>query len=114
MLQRASEGSGDDREAFIEQAYSWMRSWCEVVVEQEVLQGVTQRYQANVMLTKLPQIRGDRLEVATSVIEPVYEKACRVMEGHSQPLETLSIRPSLSELEKDWADVTAALATYKA
>jgi len=114
MLQRASEGSGDDREAFIEQAYSWMRSWCEVVVEQELLQGVTQRYQANVMLTKLPQIRGDRLEVATSVIEPVYEKACRVMEGHSQPLETLSIRPSLSELEKDWADVTAALATYKA
>ena len=114
MVRRASESSGDEREAFIEQAYRRMRSWCEVVVEQELLQGVAQRYQANVMLTKLPQIRGDRLEAATRIIQPVYAKACRVMEGHSQPLETLSVRPSLSELEKDWADVIAAVAAYKA
>jgi hypothetical protein len=113
LIKQAAENEGDDRELFIEAAYSCIRSWCEVVVEQELLHGVCQRYQPNVMLTALPKIRGDRLTAATDAIYPVYEKACRVMEGHSQPLESLSVRPLLSEVKKDWADITAALAAYK-
>jgi hypothetical protein len=114
LIKHADESEGADRELFIETAYSCIRSWCEVVVEQELLHGVCQRYQPNVMLTALPKIRGDRLKAATDVIYPVYEKACRVMEGHSQPLESLSVRPLLSEAKNDWANVTAALAAYKA
>lgn len=114
LIQSAKASEGDAREAIVEKTYSWIRSWCEVVVEQELLKGVTQRYQANVMMTLLPQIRGDRLQAATGVIGPIFERACRIMEGHSQPLETLSIRPTLEELEKDWAELRAALDTYSA
>jgi hypothetical protein len=66
------------------------------------------------MMSVLPQIKGERLQAATAVIGPIFEKACRIMEGHSQPLETLSIRPTLQELEKDWADLRGALDAYRA
>ena len=100
------------REALIEQAYSLIRSWCEVVVEAELLQNVTQRYQAHVMMTALPKIKGEHLETAVSKILPIFEKACRIMEGHSQPLETLAVRPPLSELKQDWEDLQTARQEY--
>lgn len=102
ILQSAKAATGETREALVEKGYSLVRSWCEVVVEQELLQQVVQRYQPNVMLTKLDSIDGQKLDVAKKVIVPIYEKACRIMEGHSQPLETLSIRPKLEELEVEW------------
>jgi len=114
LIATAKTAEGDAREAIVETAYSRMRSWCEVVAETELLQGVTQRYQANVMMTMLPKIKGDRLSAATEVIFPIFEKACRIMEGHSQPLETLSIRPTVEELEKDWAAAQAARDAYNA
>ena len=114
LIAAAKSAQGDVREAIVETAYSRIRSWCEVVAETELLQGVTQRYQANVMMTMLPKIRGDRLTAATEVIYPIFEKACRMMEGHSQPLETLSIRPTVEELEKDWAAAQAARDAYNA
>jgi hypothetical protein len=35
------------------------------------------------------------------------------MEGHSQPLETLGVRPTLEELEQDWAELQSALDKYR-
>jgi hypothetical protein len=90
-----------------------MRGWCETVVETELLAGVTQRYQANVMMTKLDQIKGAHLQAAFDVIGPLFHKACRVTEAHSQPLETLSVRPTLADLEADWTAVRAAGKAYK-
>lgn len=114
LVEAAKRAEGDAREAIVEAAYSRIRTWCEVVVETELLKGVTQRYQPHVAMTLLPQIKGDRLAEATEVINPVYAKACRVMDGHSQPLETLSVRPTLEELEREWAEVQAARAAYLA
>lgn len=102
ILQSAKAAEGETREALVEKGYSLVRSWCEVVVEQELLQQVVQRYQPNVMLTKLHSIDGKKLDEAKKIIVPIYEKACRIMDGHSQPLETLSIRPKLEELEVEW------------
>jgi hypothetical protein len=112
LIQGAENAEGEVRDALIEQAYSLIRSWSEVVVEMELLQGVTQRYQAHVMMTALSKIKGEHLAVAVSKIVPIFEKACRVMEGHSQPLETLAVRPSLSELKQDWQDLQAARQEY--
>jgi hypothetical protein len=36
------------------------------------------------------------------------------MGGHSQPLETLAIRPSLDELKKDWQEASGARERYLA
>lgn len=109
----AGTSEGETREALIERGYSLIRTWCEVAVESELLAGVTQRYAPNVGMTKLPQIKGDHLQTAIGVILPTFEKACRVMEGHSQPLETLAIRPTLDDLERDWKELQGALKAYQ-
>lgn len=102
LIREAATLTGESQVALIERSYDKIRAWCEVVVEEEILQGVTKRYQPNVQMTKLPRIRVDRLTAAIPAMNELYEKACRVMGGHSQPLETLAVRPSLDELKKDW------------
>ena len=114
LLQDAGTMTGESQAALIERAYDKMRSWCEVVVEDELLQGVTKRHQPNVQMTKLPQIRVDRLSAAIEPINELYEKACRIMGGHSQPLETLAVRPTLDEARKDWEEGQAARNGYLA
>ena len=111
-IEAACAVEGEAREALVESAYSSVRSWIEVVVEQELLQHVVQRYQPNVALTMLPAIDGAKLDVAKAAMYPIYEKACRIIEGHSQPLETLSVRPKLDELEAEWTLLQNARTTY--
>jgi hypothetical protein len=112
IIQSARAAEGEIREALIESAYSTIRAWTEVVVEQEVLARVVQRYEPNIMMTRLPAIDGAKLDVVKKVLMPLYDKACRIMEGHSQPLETLSVRPNLAELESEWAEAQAGRTAY--
>lgn len=94
-------------DALIEKGYEHVRSWCETYVEQDLLQNVTRRYQPNVMMTNLSKINPDNIRKAVSVIDPIFDKACRYMAGHSQPLEQLSVRPTVAELEADYAALEA-------
>jgi len=112
LIQSAGSATGEVQTALVESAYGEIRSWCEVVVEQELLAGVTQRYQPNVAMTKLPQIKVERFAAARDVVFPLFEKACRVMTAHSQPLETLAIRPTLAELRRDWSAAQQARSAY--
>lgn len=114
MIQKANSSSGDAQRECILSGYEYLRNVCEVIAEVDLLKQVTQRYEANVRMTMLPQINGDRLEEATNVILPVFEKCCRYMRGHSQPMETLNIQPSLAELQEDWAAVQEARDKYNA
>ncbi len=108
----AKKASGETQAALLEKAYEHVRAWCEVVVETELLQKVVQRYQPNVMMTALNKIKPQALAPAINVIVPTFEKACRYIAGHSQPLETLNVRPTLIELERDWAELQTARKTY--
>ena len=108
LIRAAERATGEAQAALVESAYSHIRGWCEVVVEQELLAGVTQRYRPNVVMTKLSQIKPDRFTAARDVIFPLFEKACRIITAHSQPLETLSVRPTLAELKQDWAEAQKA------
>lgn len=102
LIENAKKAEPEVQEALAEKGYEYIRAWCEAFVEQELLQGVTQRYQPNVMMTKLPSIRPDEIPKANSVIEPIFDKACRYMGGHSQPTEQLHVRPTIDELEEDF------------
>jgi hypothetical protein len=64
------------------------------------------------MMTKLPQIKADRLKKAVEAIMPVFEKACRIIASHSQPLETLNVRPNLQQLKQDWTTLQEARKAY--
>jgi recombinational DNA repair ATPase RecF len=114
LVQAAGPAAGEVQAALVENAYSHLRGWCEVVVEQELLQGVTQRYQPNVSMGKFEKIKVEKLAAARAVLVPIFEKACRVITAHSQPLETLSVRPTLADLKKDWLDAQAARNAYLA
>ena len=64
-------------------------------------------------MQNLTTIHADRLGRAIETIYPIWEKACRYMTGHSQPLDTLGVRPTVSELKRDWAELQQALKGYK-
>ncbi len=104
-IQAAEKSSGEEKEALIEKSYELIRNVCEVIVEKELLQGVTQRYQPNVMMTRLPEINFGGLEKAAEAIFPIYEASCRYIGSHSQPMETLNVRPSMETLKADWKKV---------
>jgi len=102
VIQSAEKSSGEPQAALIERAYALIRSICEVIVEQELFQGVTQRYQPMVRMTVLPKINFGGLEGSVKVINAIYEDCCRYIGSHSQPLETLNVRPTLDTLKADW------------
>ena len=103
---------GEPQAALIEKAYEYLRNISEVIVEKELFNEVTQRYQPHVMMTRLPAIKYDRLNDAVDAIYPVYEKCCRCIGSHSQPLETLNVRPTLDELKSDWRALQEARANF--
>lgn len=111
-IQDAGSATGDAHQTLVEAAYGLIRSWCEVVTEKDLLHATSQRFQPNVAMQNLRQIRTERLQTAIDLIHPVWEKANRYMPDHSQPLGTLGVRPTLTELKDDWAKVQAAHKAY--
>lgn len=112
LIDEAAKEAGETRQALIEKGYEELRGACEIVVEKDLLKGVTERYRPNVRMTVLDQIRADRLPAAVAAIGPVFEKCCRTIASHSQPLATLGVRPSLDELRQDWETLCAAREEY--
>lgn len=104
-IQAAKQQEGESRDALVRVGYGWIRSWCEVFTETELLQGVTQRYQPNVGMTKLVNIKTEKLGEIIPKVTEVFEEACRYIDGHSQPLVTLAVSPTLTGLEQHWADL---------
>lgn len=102
-IQAAGSQEGEARAALIRTGYDWVRAWCEVFTEAEMLRGVTQRYQPNVGMTRLASINTEKLPELISTVTEVFERACRFIDGHSQPLVTLGVSPTLEGLEEDWA-----------
>ena len=104
-IQTAKQKEGVSRQALVRTGYGWIRSWCEVFTEKELLQGVTQRYQPNVGMTKLEKINTEKLGDIIPRVNTIFEEACRFIDGHSQPLPTLGVGPTLSGLESDWTEL---------
>ncbi|MGY2746230.1 AAA family ATPase [Arthrobacter sp. UYCu723] len=103
---------GEARAALVREGYDWIRSWCEVFTETELLQGVSQRYQPNIRMTVLPNIKTNALPAAIEVVTRVFEDACRYIAGHSQPLITLGVAPTLPMLESHWSELEQCRTAY--
>lgn len=107
-IEAAHAVDGEARAALVREGYNWIRSWCEVFTEMELLQGVSQRYQPNIRMTVLSNIKSDALPAATAVVTRIFEDACRYIPGHSQPLATLGVSPTLPGLETHWQELREA------
>ena len=101
IIEAAEKQDGEVKSALVEKGYEELRALCEIVVEHEMFKGVVQRYAPNVMLTKLDKINVAKLNDGMAAIVPIFEKACRYIASHSQPIETQGIRPTLDELKAD-------------
>ncbi|WP_156660735.1 AAA family ATPase [Mycobacterium sp. 852002-10029_SCH5224772] len=113
-IEAARAVDGESRAALIRDGYGWIRSWCEVFTETELLKGVSQRYQPNIRMTTLSEIKGGALPAASKVVTRVFEDACRYIAAHSQPLPTLGVGPSLAGLETHWKELQDARTQYAA
>jgi energy-coupling factor transporter ATP-binding protein EcfA2 len=113
MIDAASQADGEVKAALVEKGYEELRGLCEIVVEHEMLKGVVQRYAPNVMMTKVEKINVGELQNSMSAVMPAFEKACRYIASHSQPIETQGIRPTLDELKTDFAAVLKAREPHK-
>jgi len=113
MIEGAEKQQGEIRAALVEKGYEELRGLCEIVVEHEMFKGVVQRYAPNVMLTKLGKINIGKLQEGMAAIVPVFEKSCRYIASHSQPIETQGIRPTLAELKADYNTISQARQPHK-
>lgn len=113
-IQEARRQSGEARDERVRVGYGWLRSWCEVFTETELLQGVTQRYQPNVGMTRLSKIKIDKLGKIIPKVTEVFEEACRYIDSHSQPLPSLGVRPTLTDLEQHWSELQELKRYYNA
>ncbi len=102
IRQAEKQTSAEGREALVVSGYSSMRGACEVFVETDLFMEVTMRYRANVMMTKLVDIRPDRLPEAIRVVTEIFDKCCDITDAHSHALETKNVQPKLDELKEEW------------
>jgi hypothetical protein len=113
MVEGADKQAGEVRAALVEKGYEELRGLCEVIVEHEMFKGVIQRYAPNVMMTKLEKVNVQEFQETTKAIMPVFEKSCRYIASHSQPIETQGVRPTLDELKTDFDAVMKAREPHK-
>ncbi|NWL12130.1 hypothetical protein DM793_12640 [Paenarthrobacter nitroguajacolicus] len=111
-IQAAKLVEGEARAALVREGYDWVRSWCEVFTETELLQGVSQRYQPNIRMTSLASIKAEALPDAITTVTQVFEDACRYITAHSQPLVTLGVSPTLAGLEEHWKELQNCRKAY--
>jgi energy-coupling factor transporter ATP-binding protein EcfA2 len=112
-IEAARAVDGEARAALVREGYDWIRSWCEVFTETELLAGVSQRYQPNIRMTALRTIKAGALPAACEVVTRIFEEACRYIPGHSQPLATLGVAPTLTRLEAQWHELQHARKAYR-
>ena len=97
-----AESDSEVQVILIEKGYDDLRGACEIVVEQTLLRGVVQSYRPNVMVGNLLRVNVANLPQASHTVNEIFDRCCRFTGAHRQPLETLSVRPTLVGLEEDW------------
>ena len=65
-------------------------------------------------MTTLANIKAGALPAASEVVVRIFEDACGFIAGHSQPLVTLGVSPTLPGLEIHWKELQEARSAYLA
>ena len=103
VLQDARSSIGTERTEHIASAYGHLRTWIELLVEDELLKKAVKRHRANISVDRLREVDGAAIDRVTETLRDIYDRASRRMWPHSHSLESLQVRPTLQELEADWA-----------
>ncbi|MBU3181175.1 AAA family ATPase [Clostridium psychrophilum] len=91
---------GSELESNLQFAYSIMRTWCELIVEEGFFNNIIRRFAPNILFGSISKINGEFVTYIPAVTG-LFNKCCRYVESHSQPYETQNIKPSREEFDKD-------------
>lgn len=103
---------GDELEEALKKVYSDIRTWCELVVEEGFFKSVIRRYEPNIRFTKVKDIKNDFVEDLKKVSD-LFEKSCRWMAGHSQPIGTQYNKPTVKDFIEDYHFINEIFDSYK-
>lgn len=103
---------GTELESKLQFAYSIMRTWCELIVEEGFFNNIIRRFAPNIQFGSISKINGEFVTYIPAVTE-LFNKCCRYVESHSQPYETQNIKPSREEFDKDVVFVLKLYEKYK-
>lgn len=107
IIAQAENAQGTAQEFLIRGGYSHLRSCCEIAVEERLLKGTVRRLAPNIMFGKFSEIKPEGLQLAQEKISPIFERCCRKMIGHSQPVEVTNVKPDIDALKEDWNELLA-------
>ena len=103
---------GDALEEALKKVYSDIRTWCELIVEEGFFNSVIRRHEANIMFTKLKEVKGSFVDELDSVSE-LFDRSCRWMAGHSQSAETQHVRANREAFNNDMNYINQLYDQYK-
>lgn len=103
---------GDVLEEALKKAYADIRTWCELIIEEGFFKSVIRRHEPNIMFTKVKSIDGEFVGELSSVND-LFEKSCRWMAGHSQPIETQHNRANREAFNEDMKYILQLYEQYK-
>lgn len=103
---------GDELEQTLKAAYSDIRTWCELIVEEGFLKKIIRRYEPNIMFKPVSKITPEFVDYIPAVSD-LFDKSCRYMLGHSQPTETQNVKASREEFNKDYTFICELTEKYK-
>lgn len=103
---------GDELEQTLKAAYSDIRTWCELIVEEGFLKKIIRRYEPNIMFKLVSKITPEFVDYIPAVSD-LFDKSCRYMLGHSQPTETQNVKASREEFNKDYTFICELTEKYK-
>lgn len=103
---------GDQLEGHLKKAYSDIRTWCELIIEEGFLKSIIRRYEPNIMFSSIKNIDGTFINELEAVSN-LFDKACRWMAGHSQPIESQHVTANKEAFNDDLIYIFTVNKKYK-
>jgi energy-coupling factor transporter ATP-binding protein EcfA2 len=104
--------AGDELEEALKAAYSNIRTWCELIVEEGFFKDLIKRYEPNIRFSAIEKIKPEFITELDKVAE-LFDRSCRWMIGHSQPTETQNSKANRDDFQVDIEYILRTTEIYK-
>lgn len=114
IIATGQDAQGSVQDDAINTAIDLIRKWLELFVEQRLFCSVIQRYRANVRLGSIDEIRSEGMDDVTALVAEAFNTTSEHIEAHSQGIEQLNARLTITDVENLWDRLQTAKAKYEA
>ncbi|MDO7136339.1 AAA family ATPase [Algibacter lectus] len=83
------------------EGYAYLRTSLELLVSNTIFQEIVGRYRNNIMMTKFPAVKGDKIEKYKAEIDAMFVRSSGYISAHSHP-EEQNVAPTLNDLKADF------------